>query len=419
MRILITLHNFLPAPLMGAESVAIAQMREMKRRGHELGLFYAGNAPADPRQLESLGLGGITLFPVRFHDSKAQVLLSIHKPHVARRFSAVLRDFRPDLVLFHHLVRLSLDLPVLAARAGIPAAYVLHDYYWVCPSYSLFTADANICPGGSPRRCAACLYAARHGRPAPWWLVRLAAPLIWWRDRIVRRTLPTIPLFITPSAALVAELAVRGAALTATAVIRNGQDAVAPGESAREPSGPVRFGYIGGLYPKKGLAVLTQAFAGHLGRQLVIRGFQSDEAIAAFRAAHPTLEARLERFDADRASFYRQVDVVVVPSIWLENQPMVIIESFAHRKPVIASRVGGLPEMLIDGAGGRLFPAGDVSALRRVATELAADPGAVARLAEGIPAWPGWPETTDALLRLLAGLVARSTSAREAGRSIT
>lgn len=401
MRILLTLHNFLPAPVFGAEGVAIAQMRELRRLGHELGLFYPGNAPPDPRQLDALGLGGVMLFPVPFLDSKSQVLLSIRKPHVERRFVAVLRAFQPDLVLIHHLVRLSLRLPSLAARAGVPTAYVLHDYYLACPSYSLFTADSTVCPGGSPTRCAACLYASRYGRQAPWWLVRLTAPLLWWRERLIRRTLAAISLFVTPSKAVVGELASRGIDLSETAVIRHGQEAVTSCLAKRTGPRQVRFGYIGGIYPKKGIEVLTRAFAGPLGRQLLIRGFHSDTAIASFRLAHPALEASLERFDPDKASFFDQVDLVIVPSIWLENQPMVILEAFAHRTPVIASRIGGLSDMFEEGQGGRFFPAGDSAALRRIAEELVADPTAIDRLAERIPVWPDWPAATATMARLL------------------
>ena len=82
-----------------------------------------------------------------YRPTKAQVLLSIRKPHVERAFTEALRAFKPDVIVFHHLVRLSLWLPVLAQRAGIPSAYVLHDFYPICPSYSLFAWDSDVCPG--------------------------------------------------------------------------------------------------------------------------------------------------------------------------------------------------------------------------------------------------------------------------------
>jgi glycosyltransferase involved in cell wall biosynthesis len=66
-------------------------------------------------------------------------------------------------------------------------------------------------------------------------------------------------------------------------------------------------------------------------------------------------------------------DVVVVPSLWYENAPLVIQEALAMRRPVIASRLGSLPEWVRDDADGVLYPAGDVAALRQVLSDLAND----------------------------------------------
>ncbi len=405
MRILLTLHSFLPEPMFGTESAAIAQMREMLVAGHEIALFYAGNVPPAPGQLAAMGLGGLRLYRVAYWPTKAQVLLSVRKPHVERAFARALDEFRPEVVVFHHLVRLSLGLPAVAGRVGIPAAYVLHDFYWLCPSYSLFAWDADVCPGGAPRRCATCLYASRYGRSPPLPVAWLGAMIVRWRDRLARRALQEISLFLAPSAWLPAEMARRGIELAPTEVVANGQESDVAVMHRHDTQLPVRFGYIGGVSQKKGLSVLAEAFQGDLGRQLIIRGFPTEAELAAFRTAHPALHARLECFDSDRESFYRDVDVVVVPSLWLENQPMVVLEAFARGKPVIASRIGGLPQMFSDGEGGRFFAAGDAQSLRRVAAELAGDTAIVRRLAATIPRWPSWHESTAQILGHLERLV--------------
>ena len=57
------------------------------------------------------------------------------------------------------------------------------------------------------------------------------------------------------------------------------------------------------------------------------------------------------------------MDVVVVPSIWPENSPFVIHEAFLAGVPVVASRIGGIPELVEDGRNGLLFPVGDADRL--------------------------------------------------------
>jgi glycosyltransferase involved in cell wall biosynthesis len=66
--------------------------------------------------------------------------------------------------------------------------------------------------------------------------------------------------------------------------------------------------------------------------------------------------------------------VSVVPSRWYENQPLAVLESFACGVPVVATKLGGLPDLIGDGATGRLVPHDDVAALAAALTELANDP---------------------------------------------
>jgi len=72
-------------------------------------------------------------------------------------------------------------------------------------------------------------------------------------------------------------------------------------------------------------------------------------------------------------------DVMVLPSAW-EGLPVSIIESMAFGKPVVASDVGGNPELVADGVSGRVVPPGDPGALAEALLELAGDPGLRARM---------------------------------------
>jgi hypothetical protein len=84
------------------------------------------------------------------------------------------------------------------------------------------------------------------------------------------------------------------------------------------------------------------------------------------------------------AGALEQVDVVVVPSIWYENYPIVIREAFAAGLPVIASDVGALPESVTDGVDGLLFAPGDSDALAAAMQRLVLDPALLRRLRQGI-----------------------------------
>jgi glycosyltransferase involved in cell wall biosynthesis len=66
--------------------------------------------------------------------------------------------------------------------------------------------------------------------------------------------------------------------------------------------------------------------------------------------------------------------VVVVPSRWYENQPMVVLEALARGVPVVGSALGGMPELIAPGATGDLVPANDPNALAAALTPYVRDP---------------------------------------------
>jgi glycosyltransferase involved in cell wall biosynthesis len=69
-----------------------------------------------------------------------------------------------------------------------------------------------------------------------------------------------------------------------------------------------------------------------------------------------------------------EIDVLVVPSTWHENAPFVVLEARAAGLPVLASRFGGLTEVVDDGADGELFAPGDVSDLAQRLQRLLDEP---------------------------------------------
>jgi len=416
MKILVTLHNFLPEPCFGAERVAMRQMRELARSGHDVAVLFAGRRGPSDEDLAREGLSGIRCYRVPYVAPKAQVLLSIARPRAEYAFRRALREFEPDVVLFHHLVRLSLRLPEIAHRLGMPSVLVLHDHYLACPSYSLVAFDGPVCPAGAPARCARCLYASRFGGTIPPGLSVATAALLAWRARLIARLVTATDGLVAPSRSVIAQVEARGVSLPGARVVPNGSDREPPPVAARRAGQSIRFGYLGGTLPKKGIEVLVEACAGPLSRDLRIRGFQDGAATEAFRRAHPDCLASLEPFSPGIGDFFDAVDVVIVPSVCLENQPTTIIDAFAHGKPVIASRIGGIPEMFEDGRGGWLVPPGDAAALRSCMERLRRSQDEVRRVSAAIPPWPSWSEVTASMIAELERAIA-SRQARRANEA--
>jgi glycosyltransferase involved in cell wall biosynthesis len=84
----------------------------------------------------------------------------------------------------------------------------------------------------------------------------------------------------------------------------------------------------------------------------------------------------------DVEDVYHTADIVVVPSRWQEPLGLINLEAGACRKPVVATRVGGIPEVVEDGVNGFLVEPGDVAALAARVAELIADPALRMRMGE-------------------------------------
>lgn len=140
---------------------------------------------------------------------------------------------------------------------------------------------------------------------------------------------------------------------------------------------------------QKGHAVLVEALARADGVRCLMAGSPPPRP-ALERAAALRLGSRLVVTGRvpDLGPLLAAADAVVVPSIADESLPLTVLEAMAAGVPVLASRLAGIPEAVIDGVTGRLFEPGDAGALAGLLRELAADPGAMSALgAAGRERW--------------------------------
>jgi glycosyltransferase involved in cell wall biosynthesis len=156
-------------------------------------------------------------------------------------------------------------------------------------------------------------------------------------------------------------------------VIPNG--VVIPTEAAppRADDGPVRFGLLGRLDPQKGADVFVEAARKIGGDAELVLGAPSapdryaEELLAAAR------EAKVGVVMPAGPEFLRTVDVVVMPSRY-EGHPLVLLEAMALGKPVVASDIPGIREVVESGRTGVLVPPGDPEALAATLRSLVESP---------------------------------------------
>jgi glycosyltransferase involved in cell wall biosynthesis len=231
------------------------------------------------------------------------------------------------------------------------------------------------------------------------------------RWETMRRLAHRVDLFLAPSRYLGDELVRFG--LPGSRVLHCDYGFATEGFRRREdlPERVRHFAFVGSLVPHKGVHVLLEAFQGmpHDAR-LELCGYpQYDPEYSArleSASRHPGVRFLGGLNPQAVPDFLREVDCLVVPSIWQENSPLTVHEAFLAGVPVVASRLGGHEELLAEG-GGLLYDADTPAHLRAQLRRLYDEPGLARRLAASAPAVKPMSEHVLELLafyeRLLAG----------------
>jgi glycosyltransferase involved in cell wall biosynthesis len=282
----------------------------------------------------------------------------IWNKEAAVKFAKLLDETKPDLIHCHNIYhQLSPSILVEAKKRNIPVVMTIHDYKLICPNYLLFSHGqiCQRCVGKSPWHCLSHNCYNSYSRSG------LAALESWLHNKVWHVYRDNVDLFIAPSQFLKNKMISGGFADNTITVLEN----PAPSLDFSQESGQ-RLLYFGRLFPEKGVNTLIEALK-DTEEQLDIVGTGPEETNLKELVAKLNLNNRVTfhggKQGAELYSFIKQAKAVIVPSLWYENMSLVILESLAQGKLIIASDLGGNPELIEEGKTGWLFPAGDVIAL--------------------------------------------------------
>ena len=282
-------------------------------------------------------------------------------------FGSMLDDTRPDLVHVHGIHRqLSPSILLEAAKRSIPVVHTLHDYHLVCPADVMLRGGAGPC---LPRACktincsAAISNRCTRGSLAA---SAIAASELSFQ-RLTRVYERTVTRFVSPSSFLRDLMVEGGWTRTPIDVLPLGTALTGNGDRTQ---GDYAL-FAGRLSPEKGIGVFLDA-ARTAGVPTVVAG--DGPLAASLRAEFPEARFTGHVEPAEVARLLDNALVAVVPSVSLENSPLGVLEAMGAGVAVIASNVGGVPELIGDGVEGLLVPPGDLRALSSALIRLHDDP---------------------------------------------
>ncbi|TAJ40483.1 MAG: glycosyltransferase [Reyranella sp.] len=332
----------------------------------------------------------------------------------AEQFQQLVRRLAPDVFHLHSWTTGSgLDHLRQAAALGIPTVATLHVPSPLCLRGTMLLEGKAPCDGRIDEQRCACCWALDRGVPAP--AARLISHLPrWtpppWLARSPARRLATLASARTMAAGQAARLQELGRLCERIVVpsdwVRSAlrENAIPDGKillsrqaastafsdgagRARRDAGehPLTIGFVGRLETYKGVQTLLEAMGqipSHTSLRLIIAGISDDpeilRPIEQAAAADPRIELIGPLPHERIPAFLESLDILAVPSRWMETGPIVVLEAQAMGVPVMGADLGGIAERIRDGIDGWLLPFDDPRAWAVAMQQAAADPGEVA-----------------------------------------
>lgn len=425
MKVIQVVHSFPSSNMAGTEIYAYNLSRQLLKR-HKVFVFHRGNdLNLTEYALKHRRLDGLDVFSINNTFRLCGSFEATYKNDVvAKKFGWILDEIEPDIVHIQHLLYLSANIIEEVKKRNIPILFTLHDYWLLCAQGQLLKNNISVCNKNNSFECIGCVFHQLSIKKnvfnayyflkkyTPEYLVQLAKNiylnycrffslgkirtinLIEERIAYMKAVSSKVDLFISPSQFLKIKFIEFGIPKEKIVFLPYGFNLGNFRGFQKIPSGKLRFGFMGNLLPAKGTHILIQSFNKIKNDNAELRIYGQANSYKGILGNYPRYIKKISRnknirfmggFDnKDVAKILGEIDVLVVPSIWHENSPLVIQEAFAAKTPVIASSIGGIPELIDDGVNGFLFKPNDIEDLYRKINSIIESPSLTEEIKQNI-----------------------------------
>lgn len=287
---------------------------------------------------------------------------SIYSFEVKKAIKKEIKDVKPDIVyILHYVNKLSPSVIRGAKEMGIPVVLRLSDYFLLCPRFD-FICNQKVCEDCLTKGYITCI----KRRCVKGSLFSSTVRVFSMKFHKLIKIYKDIDAYITPSLFLKNKLVENGYSNENMYHIPT----FTYSQSRMDQYGVGEYGlYFGRITEEKGVGILVKAYEQLPDRyKLVIMGDDTTEE--GNRLKEYIKQKRLTNIEfigfksgEEKEEIIRRCRYAFVPSIWYDNLPNTALEAFNYSKPVLASNIGSLPELVVDGINGYLFNPGDIRKL--------------------------------------------------------
>lgn len=371
MRILM-LSEFYPPLIGGTERHVQTLAHELVRRGHHVAvatLMHKGSPTfEDDKGVRVYRLSGWNQILARFYqDQDRQFHLPMPDPGIMKSLQDIVKQERPDIV--HARKWILYSFAGLKKWSKAKLVVTMHDYSLICPTVT-YLYNGQTCTGPAYNKCIQCGI-SQYGKGKSVLItsgLKLSSSLHGQVDKYIAVSSAVRDAYIGATGKPSSSVEVVPTFISATAADE--------GKHIERPSFlPPEDNYIlfvGKESAVKGFDVLLEAYEG-LSNLAPLVLMLSDFGETSRKFPPGVIVARNVPH-AQVMAGWLHCAVGVVPSVWPEPFGQVVVEAMACGKPVVASAVGGIPDIILDGESGLLVKPNDASALREAMQTLLQDP---------------------------------------------
>ena len=369
MRILHIIHGFPPYYMAGSEVYAYNITRELSKNNNEVFVFSRIENPFLPQ------------YALKYDTVDNVSVIRVNKPreyslkqkymdeNIDRIVSKILEDIKPDIVHIQHLSHLSTNIVnIIKEKFNIPIVFTVHDFWMFCIRGQLITPEYEICSGPDLKKCSKCLS-----------YLQASESDIEEYFAHMRRVIENIDYFLIPSKFICDFFIKMGVEKNKIIYSPYGfkKERINFRKKEYSAGSKITFGFLGRIIPAKGVHILIESFN-------MIKNKRG--AVLKIYGNHQGVKEYLDEISGENIFFMggyhnndlnnvlESIDVLIVPSIWYENSPLVIQEAFLKGIPVITSNIGGMAEFVKDGEDGFLFEVGNIDSLHQVMEKIIDNP---------------------------------------------
>jgi len=378
LRILFVIHQFFPCWYTGTERFTLNLAKQIQRMGHFVEvLTYAWDdnsnfIPYKGILVKRYVYEGIPVIAIKHQETQhgGSVAFRIFDDRLEPALESIIVKEKYDIVHVTHPFRCGSSCIHVANKNQIPVLLSFTDFWTVCPNFISVTKNGQLCyssEGG--KKCITGCFQNND------------------KEMIVKRVeeigkMLGMTACCTTQTQLLKRRIHSTYPLSKIQVIRFGKNYSNIRKNSRiySKDSKITIGFISTLQPHKGAHILIDAFnkvhRNNISLKIYGDYFHHREYYQSLKKS--ASDKNVQFCNAYKYEDLQQIlddlDIVVVPSIWWENAPLVLLRSLAHKVPVIVSDLEGMTEIIKDGENGFVFYVGNADSLANVLEKIGEDP---------------------------------------------